>query len=82
MAAIAMAEGACRVLSSDVAIATTGVAGPDSLEGVAAGTAFLATTVGGVTEVGMVRFPGDRERVRQFCVITALDHLRRRLLAM
>jgi nicotinamide-nucleotide amidase len=81
-AAIAMAEGACRVLSSDVAIATTGVAGPDSLEGVAAGTAFLATTVGGVTEVGMVRFPGDRERVRQFCVITALDHLRRRLLAM
>jgi nicotinamide-nucleotide amidase len=81
-AAIAMAEGACRVLGSDVAIATTGVAGPGSLEGVAPGTAFLATTVGGVTEVGMVRFPGDRERVRQFCVITALDHLRRRLLAL
>jgi nicotinamide-nucleotide amidase len=79
-AAIAMAEGACRVLGSDVAIATTGVAGPDPLEGVAPGTAYLATTVDGVTEVGMVRFPGDRERVRQFCVITALDHLRRRLL--
>ena len=79
-AAIAMAEGACRVLGSDVAISTTGVAGPDPLEGVAPGTAYLATTVDGVTEVGMVRFPGDRERVRQFCVITALDHLRRRLL--
>jgi nicotinamide-nucleotide amidase len=80
--AVAMAEGACRVLGSDVSIATTGVAGPGSLEGVAPGTAFLATTVGGVTEVGMVRFPGDRERVRQFCVITALDHLRRRLLVL
>ncbi|MBU6330106.1 MAG: competence/damage-inducible protein A [Acidobacteria bacterium] len=78
--AIAMAEGACRLLGSDVAIATTGVAGPAPMEGVAPGTAFLATTVDGITEVGMVRFPGDRERVRQFCVITALDHLRRRLL--
>jgi nicotinamide-nucleotide amidase len=80
--AVAMSEGACRLLGSDIALATTGVAGPDPLEGVAAGTAFLATTVGGVTEVGMVRFPGDRERVRQFCVITVLDHLRRRLLAL
>ncbi|CAB4957685.1 MAG: competence/damage-inducible protein A [Actinobacteria bacterium] len=80
--AVAMSEGACRVLGSDVALATTGVAGPDALEGVAPGTAYLATTVGGVTEVGMVRFPGDRERVRQFCVITVLDHLRRRLLAL
>lgn len=78
--AIAMAEGACRLLGSDVGIATTGVAGPAPMEGVAPGTAFLATTVDGITEVGMVRFPGDRERVRQFCVITALDHLRRRLL--
>jgi len=80
--AVAMSEGACSLLGSDVALATTGVAGPDPLEGVAPGTAFLATTVGGVTEVGMVRFPGDRERVRQFCVITVLDHLRRRLLAL
>ena len=80
--AIAMSEGACRVLGSDVSLATTGVAGPGALEGVSPGTAYLATTVGGVTEVGMVRFPGDRERVRQFCVITVLDHLRRRLLAL
>jgi len=80
--AVAMSEGACRLLGSDIALATTGVAGPDPLEGVAPGTAFLATTVDGVTEVGMVRFPGDRERVRQFCVITVLDHLRRRLLAL
>ena len=79
--AIAMAEGACRVLGSDVAVSTTGVAGPGSLEGIEPGTVYLATTVDGVTEVGVARFPGDRERVRQFCVITVLDHLRRRLVA-
>ena len=81
MTAIAMAEGACRVLGSDVAVSTTGVAGPGSLEGIEPGTVYLATTVDGVTEVGVARFPGDRERVRQFCVITVLDHLRRRLVA-
>ena len=60
-------------------MATTGVAGPDSQEGITPGTVFIATTVDGVTETGMVRFPGDRERVRQFSVITVLDRLRRRL---
>ncbi len=80
-AAAAMAEGACRALGADVAVATTGVAGPDEQEGVAVGTVFFATTVDGVTETGMVRFPFDRERIRQFTVITVLDHLRRRLLA-
>jgi nicotinamide-nucleotide amidase len=80
-AAAAMAEGACRALGADVAVATTGVAGPGTQEGVQPGTVFVATTVDGVTETGMLRFPGDRERVRQFSVITVLDQLRRRLLA-
>ncbi len=80
-AAAAMAEGACRVLGADVGLATTGVAGPSDQEGVPPGTVFLATTVDGVTETGVLRFPGDRERVRQFSVITVLDRLRRRLVA-
>lgn len=80
-AAAAMAEGACRVLGCDVGLATTGVAGPAEQEGVPAGTVFYATTVDGVTETGMVRYPFDRERVRQFSVITVLSVLRRRLLA-
>lgn len=80
-AAAAMAEGACRVLGCDVAVAVTGVAGPAEQEGVPAGTVFYATTVDGVTETGMVRYPFDRERVRQFTVITVLSVLRRRLLA-
>ena len=80
-AAAAMSEGACRVLGADVGIAVTGVAGPTDQEGVPPGTVFLATTLDGVTETAMVRFPGDREQSRQFSVITVLDHLRKRLVA-
>lgn len=80
-AAAAMSEGAVRVLGSDVGVAVTGVAGPGDQEGVPPGTVFLATTVDGVTETAMSRFPGDREQIRQFSVITVLDHLRKRLVA-
>jgi nicotinamide-nucleotide amidase len=80
-AAIAMAEGACRVLGCDVSVAVTGVAGPDSQEGVPVGTVFLGLCVDGDAEATMIRLPGDRSRVRQFAVISVLDWLRRRLLA-
>ncbi len=80
-AAAAMAEGACRVLGCDVAWPPPAWPGPAEQEGVPAGTVFFATTVDGVTETGMIRFPLDRERTRQFTVITVLDNLRRRLLA-
>lgn len=80
-AAEAMAIGACRVLSCDVAIAVTGVAGPELQEGVPAGTVFLAIAEGDQAQSLMVRLPGDRERVRQFATISVLDLLRRSLLA-
>ncbi len=80
-AAAAMAEGACRFLGADVGLATTGVAGPDPQEGVQPGTVFIASCLDGVTETAMLRLPGGREQVRQFTVISLLDHLRRRLLA-
>ncbi len=80
-AARAMSEGACRVLNADVGIAVTGVAGPEEQEGVPAGTVFMATTLDGVTETTMARFPFNREQTRQFTVISVLDHLRRRLIA-
>ena len=78
-AAIAMAEGACRVLGCDVAVSVTGVAGPESQEGVPVGTVFLGVCVDGEAEATMIRLPGDRARVRQFATISALDWLRRRL---
>jgi nicotinamide-nucleotide amidase len=80
-AAMAMALGACRVLGADVAVAVTGVAGPDPQEGVRPGTVFLGTAVDGEADSFMIRLPGDRERVRQFATISVLDLLRRRLLA-
>ncbi|MCD9624890.1 competence/damage-inducible protein A [Rhabdothermincola salaria] len=79
--AAAMAEGICRVVGSDVGLATTGVAGPTAQEGVQPGTVFIASHLDGVTETAMMRLPGGRDQVAQYTVISLLDHLRRRLLA-
>jgi nicotinamide-nucleotide amidase len=80
-AASAMAAGVARRLGADVGVATTGVAGPDSAEGVRPGTVCLATWVDGETQAITVRFPGGRDQVRQFAVISVLDMLRRQLAA-
>ena len=77
--AAAMAEGVAQRLGADVGLATTGVAGPDELEGVAPGTVCLAVWLDGTAEAFTVRLPGDRDQVRQFAVISVLDLLRRRL---
>jgi nicotinamide-nucleotide amidase len=78
-AAIAMAEGACRVLGSDVGLAITGVAGPDPQDGVRPGTVFVAVRHAGRSESHELRLPGDRPRVRSYGAISALDVLRRAL---
>ncbi|MBT5266321.1 MAG: competence/damage-inducible protein A [Rhodospirillaceae bacterium] len=77
--ALAMAEGARRVLKSDVGLAITGVAGPDEQEGHRAGTGYIALSMDGMSEARIVHLPGDRERIRQYAVINLLDLLRRRL---
>ncbi len=79
-AAIAMARGVRRVLGSAIGLGVTGVAGPDSQEGLAPGTVFVALALpNGVTPSRSLRLPGDRERVRQYSAISALDLLRRTL---
>jgi nicotinamide-nucleotide amidase len=81
-AARAMADGARRVLGSDIGLALTGVAGPDEQEGQVPGTVFVGLARPGVdTESLEAHLPGDRDRVRQYATISALDLLRRRLLA-
>jgi len=81
-AAAAMAEGVRRVTGSDVGLGITGVAGPDDQEGVAPGTVFVGLCMGdGGTQTRELRLPGDRERVRQYGAISALDLLRRALIA-
>ena len=81
-AARAMADGARRVLGADVGLALTGVAGPDAQEDQAPGTVFVGLSrAGSETESLEAHLPGDRDRVRQYATITALDLLRRRLIA-
>lgn len=77
-AAIGMAEGVRKVLGSDLALAITGVAGPESQEGRSIGTVFVGTSseMFGNRAI-QLRLPGDRERVRQYATISALDWLRR-----
>ena len=77
----AMAEGAARVLDADCSVAVTGVAGPAESGGHKVGTVFMATHVDGVTEVLKVEWPFDRRRIREFTTITALNQLRKRLIA-
>jgi len=79
-AAAAMAEGAARVTGADVGLGITGVAGPEEQEGVAAGTVFVGLSLPGQpAQTRELRVPGDRERVRQYGAISALDLLRRTL---
>ena len=79
-AARAMADGARRVLGSDVGLSITGVAGPDPQDGQPPGTVFVGLArAGHPTESFGFNVPGDRDRVRQYATIAALDLLRRTL---
>jgi nicotinamide-nucleotide amidase len=80
-AAIAMAEGARRVLGSDIGLALTGVAGPTEQDGQPVGTLWVGIARSGAeSTAAMFRLPGQREQMRQMAVISALDLLRRSLL--
>jgi len=79
-AAVQMALGARRVVGSDVAIAVTGVAGPDEQDGRPAGTLCIGVALAdGTTRSTTTVLPGVRDQMRQMSVITALDFLRRSL---
>ncbi|MCU1354020.1 MAG: competence/damage-inducible protein CinA-like protein [Acidimicrobiales bacterium] len=82
-AAMAMAAGARRALGADVGLAVTGVAGPEPQEGLEPGTVLIGIDLGDLApgpEAIHTQLPGDRRRVREFTVITALGALRSRLL--
>ena len=79
-AAIAMADGARRVLGSDVGLSLTGVAGPTEQDGQPVGTLWVGIALPGTaTTATPFRMPGQRDQMRQMSVISALDLLRRRL---
>lgn len=75
----AMAFGARAVLGADIALSTTGVAGPDPQEGRPVGLVFVAVADPGGVEVRELRCSGDRDAVREAAVAAALDLVKARL---
>lgn len=59
-----MADGACRLLHTDCAVATTGIAGPGgAMPGKPVGTVWIAAKCGGQIATALKSLPGNRERV-------------------
>ncbi|NYI41799.1 CinA family protein [Demequina lutea] len=77
--AIAMARGALRLFGADVAVATTGVAGPEPHGGREPGTVVVAVVGPGPELVTTVYIEGNRDDVMHGAVAVALDHLTRAL---
>lgn len=80
-AARTMAEAVRQALGADIGISTTGLHDVDLPSDLPPGTTFLGLATASGTDVEKVPFPGDRERIRQFAVISLLNYLRLKLLA-
>lgn len=80
--ALEMAAGALAASHADVALAVTGIAGPDGgTPDKPVGTVWLAWALAGsAPEAGLQRFNGDRAAVRSAAVAAALEGLLARLL--
>ncbi len=78
--AIEMAEGMLRSSGAEIALATTGYAGPDGgTQACPVGTVFLALADRRMTVVKRLTLHGDRARIRMLASMNAFDMLRRKL---
>lgn len=68
-----MALGVCRLLGSDLGLATTGVAGPDPQDGQPVGRVFVAVALGGRTVVRPLQLDGSRAEIRSQAVASVLE---------
>jgi nicotinamide-nucleotide amidase len=80
--ALEMAQGVRRALVADVGVSTTGVAGPDPLEGHPPGDLGVAVASDEGEEARHFLAPGDRAQVRRWAQVQALDLLRKHLLRL
>jgi nicotinamide-nucleotide amidase len=77
-----MAAGARRAFGADVAVALTGAAGPEGHGGAEPGQVWVGLDADGAAHVTGFRWPYDRELVRRFSELAALDLVRRHLLGL
>jgi len=75
-AASELADAVAELLGSDVAVGTTGVAGPEGQDGEQPGVVYIGLHTPKGTEVRKVHQLGDRERIRAYTVATAFDLVR------
>lgn len=76
-----MAQGASRASESTAALSVTGIAGPEGgTELKPVGLVYIGCYLNGKTEVREFHFRGNRQKVREYTVITALDFLRTSIL--
>lgn len=75
----AMALGACGALGADVALSTTGEAGPESASGKSIGTVFVGLAWQGRADAVELHLPGGRNEVRTATVRVALEILLNRI---
>lgn len=58
-----MARGVARMLEADVAVATTGLAGGDPIDGVPVGTVFVGIAIAGTHSANRYQFDGSPDDV-------------------
>ena len=75
----AMAIAAKDRLEADLGIGTTGVAGPEELEGKPVGTVYIGLTDGKTTRSVRTGFPQHRRRIKHYAAMNALNELRKML---
>jgi nicotinamide-nucleotide amidase len=76
----AMAEGIRARTQASIGLGVTGIAGPGGgSPEKPVGLVFIALADDRGTQVRQFRFPGDRERVRQWAITAALEIIRRRV---
>lgn len=72
-----MARGVRDLLNADVGIATSGVAGPESVEGQPVGTVFIGWSTTGSSDVLHVELEGDPDQIREQAVDLTFRQLER-----
>jgi len=74
-----LAQGVCKMFSSDIGISIVGFAGPQTLKGVKAGTVYIAIAYAGTVKIKKIVIKGSRDTVRKKASLLAINLLYKKL---